>query len=223
MLDGILTINGVDFPVQETLALIKSRCAWNDECFEYENLDTMGYGKLGYGSKQFKVHRLVYQLETFEILTEKQVICHKCDNRACCRFTHLFLGTYKTNGVDKQIKDRARKHRINYGWYIITELEQGKSLDYIAQSLGWSISKLERYQQQNNIYIGENLNPKDKTYPTFKTRQPKIDYLSEIKTHLNNNLSFVEIANNLNWTIRKLKKYLLDNNLIDKHTFHIDN
>lgn len=34
-------------------------------------------------------------------------VCHRCDNPACVRVDHLFLGTHKENGLDMDAKKRS--------------------------------------------------------------------------------------------------------------------
>lgn len=72
-----------------------------------------GYGRTSYyiGYKNFKkipAHRLSYIL-TYGPIDPRLYCLHKCDNRACVRPGHLFLGTQKDNMVDKVLKNRQAK------------------------------------------------------------------------------------------------------------------
>lgn len=69
---------------------------------------TAGYSGPGYGVFHSKgTHRVAYELAYGEIPVGK-LICHKCDNPACCRPDHLFVGTHKDNSQDMTKKGRAR-------------------------------------------------------------------------------------------------------------------
>jgi hypothetical protein len=81
-------------------------------CWEWVGaLTTKGYGHFtigGRGQNQTKlVHRTVYQLCIADT-SEKLLVCHHCDNPACCRPDHLFLGTHAQN-----LQDATRKGRLH--------------------------------------------------------------------------------------------------------------
>ncbi|MCU0905634.1 MAG: HNH endonuclease [Tabrizicola sp.] len=64
-----------------------------------------GYGRLRIGEKIILAHRHAYELENGPI-PAGMLVCHKCDNPACCNHEHLFLGSQITN-----MQDRAGKGR----------------------------------------------------------------------------------------------------------------
>ena len=67
-----------------------------------------GYGRLRIGGKNSPVwnaHRVSYKINKGEI-PEGMFVLHKCDNPACVRPAHLFLGDH-----DENMRDKARKNR----------------------------------------------------------------------------------------------------------------
>jgi len=77
------------------------------QCWEWTAVkDADGYGSIGVGERRTgRAHRVAWFLETGEY-PEPQG-CHKCDNRACVRYLHLFEGSNKANHTDKKAKGRA--------------------------------------------------------------------------------------------------------------------
>lgn len=67
-----------------------------------------GYGALGVNLDDMKTttsaHRVAWFLETGK--WPDPCALHKCDNRACVRFSHLFEGTVRDNNADMKEKGR---------------------------------------------------------------------------------------------------------------------
>lgn len=79
-----------------------------DECWPYLGfIGTWGYGMFWLDSKNVNSSRATYLLLVGEI-PAGQVVCHKCDNPACCNPSHLWLGTQADNLSDCRKKGRAR-------------------------------------------------------------------------------------------------------------------
>lgn len=67
-----------------------------------------GYGVTYERSKQEYVHRVAYE-KVHGPIPAGMMVCHACDNRACYEPSHLFLGTHRTNQLDKVEKGRQTK------------------------------------------------------------------------------------------------------------------
>lgn len=69
----------------------------------------MGYGKTSWKSKCMRAHRLAWELVNGPI-PNGLFVCHRCDNPACIRPDHLFLGTPTQN-----VRDMVKKARHSHG------------------------------------------------------------------------------------------------------------
>lgn len=78
-----------------------------------------GYGVLILGSRTDGsrrtelAHRVSYTL-AYGDFPEDQVICHSCDNPACVRPQHLFIGSQADNMLDMREKGRSTKGRPSH-------------------------------------------------------------------------------------------------------------
>lgn len=81
-------------------------------CWEWIGAKRSGYGRCWYGSRVQTAHRVSWILVHGEISNE-QLVCHRCDNRACVRPDHLFLGTQLDNVRDMIAKGRCSRHVLS--------------------------------------------------------------------------------------------------------------
>jgi hypothetical protein len=78
-------------------------------CLEWQgNRTQAGYGRCYIGGKETLAHRLSYAV--FVRDPGDLMVCHSCDNPACCDWTHLFEGDAADNA-----RDMAEKGRCSHG------------------------------------------------------------------------------------------------------------
>jgi hypothetical protein len=68
----------------------------------------LGHARLHVDGRPTQAHRFAWELENGPI-PDGQEVLHRCDNGACVRSTHLFLGTQADN-----MRDMVQKNR--HGW-----------------------------------------------------------------------------------------------------------
>lgn len=78
------------------------------ECWPWTGvLNRWGYGQFWMDGKNYNASRAVYLLLVGSI-PAGLVVCHRCDNPACCNPGHLWLGTQGDNVRDCASKGRSR-------------------------------------------------------------------------------------------------------------------
>lgn len=77
-------------------------------CWIWPTLNRAGYGKFQVCGKLLLAHRVAWQLSNGDAdLDPHAMICHHCDNPACVRPDHLFLGDARANAADREAKGRS--------------------------------------------------------------------------------------------------------------------
>ncbi|NRB10182.1 MAG: HNH endonuclease [Rickettsiaceae bacterium] len=80
--------------------------------------NSQGYGVISKGTRKqgnVKAHRASYEIFNFQQISNKQCVCHHCDNPACVNPHHLFLGSQQDNVLDMVKKGRHKLPPIKQG------------------------------------------------------------------------------------------------------------
>jgi HNH endonuclease len=88
------------------------RSAGPDSCWPWTGYrNPAGYGQINVSHHRPRTaSRVVYELTNGHI-PHRMLICHACDNPACCNPNHLWSGTHKENSEDMVSKGRGRTPR----------------------------------------------------------------------------------------------------------------
>jgi hypothetical protein len=87
-----------------------SRVDRSGECWVWTGAkNEKGYGVVGVPGEHrtTKAHRMAWEIYNGP-LPPGQCVLHRCDNPACCRPSHLFLGSRADNNADMCLKGRHR-------------------------------------------------------------------------------------------------------------------
>jgi hypothetical protein len=109
-----------------------ARVRKTEDCWEWlSTKNVKGYGKIrpAKSPKRMSAHRFSWELHYGAIPYSLHVL-HHCDNPACVRPDHLFLGTNHDNVLDK-----VRKGRSNHPWLGKHHTEETKRKMSIANKL----------------------------------------------------------------------------------------
>jgi hypothetical protein len=83
----------------------------DNKCWEWlGTLDGSGYGQFSFNGKMQRSHRVAWMYPNY-VIPDGMVICHSCDNPACCNPKHLWLGTNQENMDDMVAKNRSPNSR----------------------------------------------------------------------------------------------------------------
>jgi len=133
----------------------------DDECWAWmANKNNKGYGMIspGDGGSKRLAHRMSWQLANGTIPVGLCVL-HKCDNPPCVNPSHLFLGTYQDNAIDKVAKGRAvynpaigeRHPQAVYTEAEVVELRRrlaaGERVRVLAREIGRPASGIRRIRE----------------------------------------------------------------------------
>lgn len=107
-------------------------------CYELEDGSVRrGYPRISTGKRKLvAAHRLAW-MAIHGPIPEGGQILHRCDNRACIRGTHLYLGDHADNMRDKVMRARQWRKLDDKDLYEI-EMATGRYADIAAR---FSVSK----------------------------------------------------------------------------------
>ena len=81
-----------------------------NECWNFDGqLNRGGYGKITLKGKTFTAHRLMAHICIKALMSETELVAHRCDNPRCINPHHLFITTALGNMQDRDAKGRGNR------------------------------------------------------------------------------------------------------------------
>lgn len=132
-----------------------------DDCWLWTGRCLRGYGQLSMGSRKAGIkgtHRVSWELHHGPIPKGLSVL-HKCDNPACVRPDHLFLGTQQDNLQDMRNKKRNRTAlgektgNVTLTAEVVLEIRRLHALGVVPKAIAaqFSIERSLVYQVVNRV------------------------------------------------------------------------
>lgn len=75
-------------------------------CWIWTGSMVYGYGQIRFNGKSARAHRISWSLANGTEIPNGMFVCHSCDNRACVRPDHLWIGDAAANAQDCVSKGR---------------------------------------------------------------------------------------------------------------------
>ena len=83
-----------------------------EDCWNWKfGKNKAGYGQFCMMNRDFISSRVAYCIANGGI-PKNTIICHKCDNPACCNPNHLYAGTFEDNYKDSVNRERLKYSRV---------------------------------------------------------------------------------------------------------------
>lgn len=73
--------------------------------------DPNGYGEFHHNGHVKRAHRVAWEIASGRPIPHGMMVLHRCDNRRCVNWQHLFIGTHQDNMADMQAKGRKASVR----------------------------------------------------------------------------------------------------------------
>jgi hypothetical protein len=129
-----------------------SKLISSTQCIEYTGFrDKNGYGKIcvtrNGKERAIPVSRISWQIYKGPI-PSGMLVCHHCDNPACIRIEHLFLGTSQDNITDKIHKDRQNQKLNNEKARYILKMKGTKTSHQLAKKFKVSDATIKHVWQR---------------------------------------------------------------------------
>lgn len=115
-------------------------------CWEWSKSLCNGYGQVRDGSRTLRTHRVAWYLSGGDDIPADKYLCHKCDNRPCCRPSHLYIGEPVDNRRDATVRNRAAVgERTNKNKLVSSQVveirklrQEGRTTRSLAEQFGVS-------------------------------------------------------------------------------------
>lgn len=89
--------------------------------------------------KEFRAHRVAWELHNTISIPLGILICHKCDRPICCNPYHLYLGTHQQNMKDMVERGRSTRGERNHSSRLTAD--QVREIRY-KRMLGYTFKRL---------------------------------------------------------------------------------